>query len=90
MSCCGKKRRRFHKRVPNRQALEATENTFPRPRPAAQTGVYFEYVGKTALTVLGPISRKRYRFGRPGARLEVDGRDAPALIAVPKLRRVKT
>ncbi|MGD9101160.1 MAG: hypothetical protein PVF45_11830 [Anaerolineae bacterium] len=47
-------------------------------------------MGKTALTVLGPISRKRYRFGGPGARLEVDGRDAPALIAVPKLRRVQT
>ena len=46
----------------------------------------FEYVGATALTVIGPITNKRYRFVGRGARVAVDGRDAPSLGAVPNLR----
>jgi hypothetical protein len=46
----------------------------------------FEYVGATALTVIGPGSGLRYRFDRPGAALAVDPRDRAALEAVPLLR----
>lgn len=46
----------------------------------------FEYVGTTALTVIGPASGRRYRFERPGARVIVDPRDRAALEAVPQLR----
>jgi hypothetical protein len=46
----------------------------------------FEYVGPTALTVFGPASGRRYRFGGPGATLAVDPRDHAALHAVPQLR----
>jgi hypothetical protein len=52
----------------------------PRPKPV------FEYVGATALTVIGPGSGLRYRFDRPGATLAVDPRDRAALEAVPLLR----
>ena len=52
----------------------------PRPKPV------FEYVGATALTVIGPASGLRYRFERPGATLAVDPRDRPAMEAVPLLR----
>jgi hypothetical protein len=46
----------------------------------------FEYVGPTALTVFGPASGRRYRFGGPGATLAVDPRDHAALHTVPQLR----
>lgn len=47
----------------------------------------FEYVGRSALTVLGPSTGFRYRFDHPGARLPVEARDAFALQSVPLLRR---
>jgi hypothetical protein len=50
--------------------------------------VQFEYFGKTALTAIGPISGKRYRFDRPGAVVPVDPRDRPGLARVPGLRLV--
>ena len=46
----------------------------------------FEYVGATALTVIGPVSGRRYRFERTGARLTADPRDGNALQTVPFLR----
>ena len=55
-----------------------------RPEPA-----YFQYQGVTALTAIGPVSRRRYRFLSPGAIVAVDGRDAPSLAGVPHLRRLR-
>lgn len=83
MGCCGKNREvaKFA------QADETPRVTFT--PPATKTVEYFEYVGKTALTAVGPVTRRRYRFAGPGAVVEVDGYDAPAMIAVPNLRRTK-
>lgn len=53
---------------------------------AARHKPLFEYVGASALTVIGPASGLRYRFDRPGARLAVDPRDSVALQAIPLLR----
>ncbi len=50
--------------------------------------VLFEYIGRTGLSVTGPISRRIYRFPLQGARVAVDRRDAPSLAAVPMLRRL--
>ncbi|MET0341718.1 MAG: hypothetical protein ABW252_12005 [Polyangiales bacterium] len=50
--------------------------------------VRFAYVGATALTVVGPISGRRYRFERPFAQLAVDPRDRPGLARLPMLRAV--
>jgi hypothetical protein len=64
------------------------------PRTAAAmvrnlpAGPAFEYIGRTALTVLGPVSRMPYHFDRPGARMHVDPRDAQGLVGVPVLRRL--
>lgn len=49
----------------------------------------FEYIGRTALTVFGPISGAPYRFNGPGSRLAVDPRDRPALAVIPVLRFVR-
>lgn len=48
----------------------------------------FEYVGRTGLTVTGPVSGARYRFDRPGERVAVDARDRAALSNIPVLRPV--
>ncbi len=75
MSCCGNARAQLAARVG--QASSTRIST-----------VQFEYIGRTWLSVLGPVTRTTYRFGRPGARLLVDGRDQLALASVPVLRRV--
>jgi hypothetical protein len=49
--------------------------------------ITFEYTGQTALTVVGPVSGRRYRFEQPGSRLVVDPRDRPGLTMNPKLRQ---
>ena len=48
----------------------------------------FEYCGSTALTAMGPVTGRSYRFERPRARVAVDARDAAAIAAVPNLRRI--
>ncbi len=41
------------------------------------------------MAVIGAISRLRYTFIKPGARVEVDARDYASLAAVPHLRHVR-
>jgi hypothetical protein len=90
MSCCG-----------NRRAALAQQNqaiTIQRPasgltgqtpgRPLVEA-VYFQYTGRTGLSVRGMFSQRTYHFAVSGAVLAVDGRDAPSLAAVPLLRRVR-
>ncbi len=79
MGCCGK----------NRSARQVENNGPPRATftPRAPSAQYFEYVGKTGLTALGPVTGRRYRFARPGAVLAVDERDGPSMAGVPNLRR---
>lgn len=82
MPCCGGKRSQVS------SAAAAGEGNGSRPpRRAVAALVEFEYFGRTAMTVLGPITGQRYRFGAPGARVVVDARDAPSLLGVPNLRR---
>jgi hypothetical protein len=60
------------------------------PAPAASKGLTkgsrIEYIGRTALTVVSPLTGKRYRFPAPGASLEVDVRDQSWITFVPQLR----
>jgi hypothetical protein len=57
------------------------------PADGART-VDFVYLGNAALNVIGGATGRRYRFDGAGARLPIDRRDAPGLVAVPNLRRV--
>jgi hypothetical protein len=74
--CCGRSRKNF----------------IGSPSPAsivtrrAPGEVILQYVGRTALTVMGPVTGACYRFERPGAQLPVDPRDGQAMVAVPVLR----
>jgi hypothetical protein len=51
--------------------------------------VQFEYVGKTKMTVLSPITGIRYHFDAPGARVVVDARDQGMMIHVRDLHPVR-
>jgi hypothetical protein len=86
MPCCGGKRRA----VTLGGAVVASPEQAARQRTNHLEFATFEYTGPTSLTAVGPYSRRRYRFARTGAQLEVDRRDAPSLTAVPGLRRVPT
>ena len=79
--CCGKGREQLRRTSP--QAQEFRTGSGPVPV------VCFEYVGNSALTVLGPVTGRRYRFDRPGDRVLVDLRDTPSVAAVPHLREIR-
>ena len=89
MACCGQRRQQMRSqtisvRQPNNPAKSAS---FARS-PIQQQGTTFQYVGKTAITAVGPMSGRQYRFGYPGAIVQVDPRDRASLAAVPNLRQI--
>ena len=61
--------------------------SLPQPEPASPS--YFQYLGKTRLTLIGPNTGKGYRFDGPGAVVAVDPRDRRALASVSVLRQVR-
>jgi hypothetical protein len=84
MSCCGK--HRLAGAPAPRPALPSAST-----QPAAKlrvSHVFFEYVGPTALTVVGPSSGRRYRFEASGSRQPVEPVDRAGLAAIPHLRQV--
>ncbi len=79
--CCGRNQKSLQYNAPNRMAaFPAPANTGP------QSGSMFQYLGKTALTVVGPVTGARYRFERPGSQLFVNPRDRAGLSRVPVLK----
>jgi CTP:phosphocholine cytidylyltransferase-like protein len=82
MSCCG------NKRASLTQSLAS--NTITEQRPAKMwDDVLFEYIGETALTVKGSVSRNIYRFDKTGDTQMIDYRDVSGMMAVPMLRKCK-
>src|SRR5262245_14413861 len=81
MCNCGNKRIML-----NQQQSAVTSNT---PKTGLNIGDRnFEYTGKTALTVIGNVTGKNYRFDHPGAIQAVDLRDVPGMRMVPILKRL--
>lgn len=72
--------------MPSHPQPVATAHQVSPPRPAGEP-VSFVYVGQTALTTVGPFTRRTYRFQQAGARLDVDARDAAGMAGVPMLRK---
>ena len=82
MSCCGRERQ------PTGPVISSTAAR-PARSPERSFVVTFEYVGATALTAVGPVSGRHYRFAHGGARVKIDPRDRPALARVARLRQVE-
>ncbi len=87
MSCCGNKRLRFAGPAPASTRATPPPATFRAP-VVRRADMFFEYVGRTALTVTGPVTGLRYRFSASGARLAVDAADQPSMAKLPQLRRI--
>ena len=87
MSCCGQKRSLIN--VVRSTAGANAEAGISATRTKPDSHAYFQYVGGTALTVLGPVSGKRYRFAERGAIVAVDVRDRRSLATVSLLRQVQ-
>ena len=83
MCNCGKKRTEYTQQ----SNVVASQVKTSMPALQQNTNNVFEYIGKTALTVMGNITGRRYRFNRPGDLQSVDARDAVGMMTVPVLRR---
>ena len=81
--CCGN----------NRATISQPGTTQSSARARARqpiTLAYFEYRGKTAMTVTGPVTGARYRFPMSGSRVAVDLRDRKSVAAIPQLVQVNS
>jgi len=89
MACCGQQRQQMRTQaVPVRQASPLAEPAAVSQAPIQGQGVAFQYIGKTAMTAVAPLSGRQYRFGSPGAIVLVDPRDRASLAAIPNLRQI--
>jgi hypothetical protein len=84
MSCCGQNRRALRRQI----HTHTFESGVISPTEPPAGAIFLEYVGVTAMTVIGPVTGIRYRFGWSGAQVAIDKRDAEPLSSVPHLRRV--
>ena len=89
MGCRGQQRRLSHGGASTHRDRERSEAAAGRPEVKRSSYVYFQYVGRTGLSVIGPMSGKRYRFDRHGATIPADPRDRRSLAAVPGLRQAR-
>ena len=86
MSCCGSKRKQPFP-IPPLTITQPSGIGGTVSNSVRHTATFFIYEGKTALTVTGRTTGRRYHFAHTGARLAVDIRDAPGMRAIPNLRR---
>jgi hypothetical protein len=94
MSCCGKMRRQIAATfTPPLDSSRSQPAEFRRPAGRLSRfpmgTVYFEYVGVTAITAVGTVTGRQYRFSAPGVPVVVDARDRWSLAKVPNLREVR-
>ena len=83
--CCGNKRVQMRTSSGSSQASRNSRAANTAPQPP----VPFVNVGKTELTVIGPVSGKRYHFPKNGARVPIDARDRPMLLRLRQLRQMQ-
>lgn len=89
MPCCGNQRARLPGPTRSNHTFAPAENSREQPRRILRDRVVFKYLGQTGMTVIGPITGKRYRFDGPGSMVEVDLRDRLSLAALPRLRQMQ-
>ena len=87
--CCGNSRTQFRRGIPSLQPPRPAQVASPQPQFARYPGVTFEYIGRTGLTVVGPVTGRQYHFDRPGSHVAVDPRDGPSVASIPILRQVR-
>jgi hypothetical protein len=89
--CCGKKRASMRQANLAVQPVRRGQQPTPAAPPVQSgPGYYFEYRGRSALMVIGSVTRARYYFSESGKRLAVDSRDHASLRMVPQLIEVQS
>jgi len=83
MCNCGKSRTEYSRTAHNNPVQKNEVTPVPSYGPAR-----FEYIGKTALSVLGNVTGKNYRFNYPGDIVDIDYRDLRAILRIPALKRM--
>ena len=84
MCNCGSKRESFSAQAPAVAKREAIQ----KPAEKMWPDINFVYTGQSALSAIGAITGKRYRFNGAGGSQLIDYRDAPSMMKVPVLKRV--
>jgi hypothetical protein len=93
MCNCGKKRSSLNTTA--RSAVAPVQNQQPiaaRPQPSlahTDQSIMFQYTGSTALSIIGRVTRKSYRFNFPGDIKPVAIVDATDMKTVPVLKMVE-
>jgi len=83
--CCG---REMNQAVSSHNSLRVpVRPSLTKASPYRAVQAKFEYAGKTALTVVSPLSGKTYRFPQPGTQVSVDDRDRQWIAFIPHLKR---
>jgi hypothetical protein len=91
MACCGQQRSAApvgSAPAMARPAATGAPDRAPADHTVDRSRAHFQYVGRTAATVVGGATGTRYHFARPGAIVAVDARDRPSVSQVPVLRQV--
>jgi hypothetical protein len=84
VKCCGKAGSGPAEPAAWRSSSAPGHTTAP---PAIEiTYVTFEYLGRTRLSIRGPLTGARYDFPHAGALVEIDRRDATYFTGLPQLR----
>lgn len=90
MACCGQRRQQMRSQAtPVSLASDRANRAGFSQATTQQRSATFQYVGKTALTAVGPVSGRHYRFNCFGAVVEIDPRDTMSLATVPNLRQIR-
>ncbi len=90
--CCGKGRQQLTamlQRNSGNGMRPTTASSRPAAPPIARSStamLQYQYVGRTAMTVVSPATGRQYRFERPGAQQVVDPRDRQWIERVPNIR----
>jgi hypothetical protein len=91
--CCGRNRPTLpqtRRMAPAMRMGNPVNSGGAQPATPAKPVTYFQYNGRTALTVNGPVTGVTYRFHAPGRRVVVDLRDRQSLVAIPQLTEVRS
>jgi hypothetical protein len=90
MCNCGKKRDQLTQQTNTSRQVNVVHQSQPQQQTFVQTKapVLFEYTGKTALSIIGSVTRKSYRFHFPGDKQYIDPNDAALMMAIPMLKRI--
>jgi hypothetical protein len=87
MCNCGKKRSQLTQQSnTNNRLVNALQHQ--QINPQKKEPVLFQYTGSTALSVIGNITRRNYRFNFSGDKQYIEPGDAAAMMAIPVLKRI--